>query len=229
MIRTEHLVLGYDKKAISKELNLNIAKGEYLCILGENGAGKSTLVKTLLGLIKPVSGNVFVEADKGIGYLPQQKLIDGDFPASVWEIVLSGNLKKSGLFYTRADRERCIHNLKRMNIWDLKDRSYRLLSGGQKQRVLLARALCATDHILILDEPMAGLDPLVTKELYELIERLNSEGLTIIMVSHDMKFAIQYAKSILHLGSDFMFYGRKEEYMQTDVYQAFSHINGGMS
>lgn len=229
MIRTENLILGYDKKAISKELNLLIQRGDYLCILGENGAGKSTLVKTLLGLIKPISGAVVMEEEsKGIGYLPQQKMIQGDFPASVWEIVLSGNLKKSGLFYTKADKERSICNLKKMNIWDLRNKSYRLLSGGQKQRVLLARALCATEHILILDEPVAGLDPLVTKELYELIGELNRDGLTIIMVSHDMKSTMQYAKTVLHLGAEFIFYGSKEEYMSTEIYRAFSHMSGGV-
>ncbi|MBQ7679337.1 MAG: ATP-binding cassette domain-containing protein, partial [Butyrivibrio sp.] len=198
---------------------------DYLCIVGENGSGKSTLMKTLLGLRSPISGQIqFGDGLKAneIGYLPQQTVIQKDFPASVREIVLSGCQGRCGLrpFYNRAEKELAFENMARMGIMDLRDRPYRELSGGQQQRVLLARALCATQKILLLDEPVAGLDPNVTAGMYALTEKINRDGITIIMISHDISAAVRYASHILHIG-DRMFFGIRDEYLKSDAGKVF--------
>jgi zinc transport system ATP-binding protein len=225
LITASDVSLGYDNHAIVKELNFEVNTGNYLCIVGENGSGKSTLMKTLLGLRSPLSGQIhFGDGLKAneIGYLPQQTVIQKDFPATVREIVLSGCQGRCGLrpFYNRQEKELADKNIERMGIIGLKNRPYRELSGGQQQRVLLARALCATQKVLLLDEPVAGLDPNVTAEMYALIEKLNMEGITIIMISHDISAAIRYASHILHIG-DRLFFGSKEEYLGSDAAKAF--------
>lgn len=184
------VTLGYENKVVAKNLNFKIDQGDYLCVVGENGTGKSTLIKTLLGLIKPLNGEVIANVQgknhKGVGYLPQQTQAQKDFPASVWEVVLSGVLNNDHRcpFYNKKDKAEAEKNMEKLNILDLKKRCYRELSGGQQQRVLLARALCATDSVLILDEPVTGLDPAASMELYETIKDLNKkENVTIIMVS----------------------------------------------
>ena len=191
------VTLGYENKVVAKNLNFKIDQGDYLCVVGENGTGKSTLIKTLLGLIKPLNGEVIANVQgknhKGVGYLPQQTQAQKDFPASVWEVVLSGVLNNDHRcpFYNKKDKAEAEKNMEKLNILDLKKRCYRELSGGQQQRVLLARALCATDSVLILDEPVTGLDPAASMELYETIKDLNKkENVTIIMVSHDIKNAL---------------------------------------
>ena len=200
------VTLGYENKVVAKNLNFKIDQGDYLCVVGENGTGKSTLIKTLLGLIKPLNGEVIANVQgknhKGVGYLPQQTQAQKDFPASVWEVVLSGVLNNDHRcpFYNKKDKAEAEKNMEKLNILDLKKRCYRELSGGQQQRVLLARALCATDSVLILDEPVTGLDPAASMELYETIKDLNKkENVTIIMVSHDIKNALNYATHIFHL------------------------------
>ena len=231
ILKCENLTLGYDGRAVVENLNFEINSGDYLCIVGENGSGKSTLMRTLLNLQSPISGTI--ETGEGlkrteIGYLPQQTVVQRDFPASVWEIVLSGNLSRTGLkpFYSKADKQRALENLERMGISDLTKRCYRELSGGQQQRVLLARALCATKKLLLLDEPVSGLDPKVTAEMYDLIESLNKQGITVIMISHDIGAAIKYATHILHIGSE-VFFGTKEEYLFSDKGSAFVNGKGG--
>lgn len=223
------VTLGYENKIVAKDLNFSVNSGEYLCIVGENGTGKSTLLKTMLGLIKPIHGKVAVNIPgKGVGYLPQQTKVQKDFPASVWEVVLSGvlNGKHRNPFYTKADKECAINNMKKLGILDLKKRCYRELSGGQQQRTLLARALCATDSILILDEPVTGLDPAVSLEFYETISRLNKEeNVTIIMVTHDIKNALEYATHILHMEHDTEFFGTVQEYKNSNVSHMF--LGGG--
>ena len=219
--------LGYDGKAITHGLSFEVNAGDYLCIVGENGAGKSTLIKTVLGLTPPVSGEIrFSDGlrQNEIGYLPQQTPVQRDFPASVSEIVLSGCLGKSGFhpFYSKAQKKLAAENMEKMNITPLAGRCYRELSGGQQQRVLLARALCATTKLLLLDEPVAGLDPKATREMYELIASLNRTGITVIMVSHDIASAVKYATHILHLGNTPKFFGSKEDYLKTDVGRAFT-------
>ena len=213
------LTLGYENGAILTGLTFSVEKGDYLAIVGENGSGKSTLMKTVLGLMKPLKGEItFGDGLKKyeIGYLPQQSPIQRDFPASVWEVVLSGCLSKEHFFpfYTRKDKERAAANLQKMGIENLRDRSYRELSGGQQQRVLLARALCATEKILLLDEPVSGLDPIVTQEMYDVIKGLNDEGITVIMISHDVAAAVKYADKILHVGKA-PFFGSVQEYLKT--------------
>ena len=230
-ITVRNLSLGYDSHAIVAGLDFAVHAGDYLCIVGENGSGKTTLMKTLLHLQPPIGGQVqFGDGLKQneIGYLPQQTLVQRDFPASVQEIVLSGCQGRCGLrpYYNRAEKQLAEENMERMGIISLKNRCYRELSGGQQQRVLLARALCATGKLLLLDEPVSGLDPKVTQELYELIAQLNREGITIIMISHDVGAAFRYATHILHIGSE-LFFGTKEEYLHSEAGQYFLHQQKG--
>ncbi len=219
-LTVKNLEVGYEKRTISEPLNFKVDKKDYLCIIGENGAGKSTLMKTLLGLVKPIGGEiVFGDGLKKneIGYLPQQTVTQRDFPASVKEIVLSGCQGRCGLrpFYNKEEKELAQVNMKRMGIEALAEKCYRDLSGGQQQRVLLARALCATQKILLLDEPVSGLDPKVTIEMYALIKQLNDEGLAVIMISHDVGTALKYSTHILHMGNE-IFFGTRDEFLHSE-------------
>lgn len=231
-LKCEDLTLGYDGIVVVDNLTFEIEKGDYLCILGENGSGKSTLMKALLDLKPPISGNI-VTSDglklRDIGYLPQQTITQRDFPASVKEIVLSGMLNhmKMRPFYSKAEKKTAYEQMEKLGILDLKKKCYRELSGGQQQRVLLARALCSTQKMIVLDEPVAGLDPKVTVEMYELIKELNSLEITIIMVSHDVQAAVQYANKILVVGAKSEFFASKEEYMRSDIAKSYICESGG--
>ena len=227
LITCTELTLGYEGNVIVKGLNFTVNQGDYLCIVGENGSGKSTLMKTLLGLKDPMSG-ILAFGDglnkNEIGYLPQQSGAQRDFPASVYEVVLSGCLNKRGFrpFYSAEDKEKAKMNMERLGITHLSNRCYRELSGGQQQRVLLARALCATSKLLLLDEPVSGLDPKVTADMYELIQSLNQkEGITVIMISHDITAAMAYASHILHVSHTPRFFGKTEDYMKNDHGKTF--------
>lgn len=230
-ITCKNLTLGYENRAIQENLNFSINAGDYLCIVGENGSGKSTLMKTLLHLQPPISGTI--ELGDGlrkneIGYLPQQTLVQRDFPASVKEIVLSGCQGRCGWrpFYNKGDKKIARKAMEKMMIQDLQDRCYRELSGGQQQRVLLARALCAAKKILLLDEPVSGLDPKVTAEMYQLIQDLNKrDEITIIMISHDIEAAVRYATHILHIG-EYCFFGTKKQYLESSLGRHFTGQEG---
>ncbi len=222
------LSLGYEGKTVVKDINFEVNKGDYLCIVGENGSGKTTLMKALLHLRQPLSGTI--ETGDGlrtdeIGYLPQQTEIQKDFPASVREIVLSGCLPlcKNKPFYGKKERQIAAENMEKLGISHLAGRCYRDLSGGQQQRALLARALCATSKMLLLDEPVAGLDPKATAEMYQVIADLNKAGTTIVMVSHDIAAAVKNASHILHIGSP-SFFGTTRDYIHSDVGRIFHGI-----
>lgn len=226
LINVNGVSLGYEGKPIVSNLNFTVNKGDYLCIVGENGSGKSTLMKTLLGQKNVLSGSIeFSDGLKQneIGYLPQQTEVQKDFPASVKEVVLSGCINASGLrpFYSKSQKKQAAEIMDKLGISDLTKKCYRELSGGQQQRVLLARALCATKKLLVLDEPVAGLDPVVTKNLYRLISDINNEGITVIMVSHDIHAAIEFASHILHIGNKPLFFGTKEDYKNSDGCHCF--------
>ena len=214
----QNLCVGYDGKPVLQDLSFQVFAGDYLCVVGENGSGKSTLMKTILGLQPPISGRILTGdglRKNEIGYLPQQTMVQKDFPASVREIVLSGCQGRCGSrpFYNKEEKQLALDAMDKMQITQLAKRCYRELSGGQQQRVLLARALCATRKMLLLDEPVSGLDPKVTAEMYALIEKLNCEdGITVIMISHDIAAAVQYASHILHIG-DTVFFGTKDAYL----------------
>lgn len=225
-IECKDCTLGYEGSAVTEGLNFTVSSGDYLCILGENGSGKSTLIKALLGLKPIMSGKIdWIETKQGeIGYLPQQTIVQRDFPASVREIVLSGCLAKYGFhpFYRKEEKKAAQTAMEELGITDLAKECYRDLSGGQQQRVLLARALCAAGRILLLDEPVTGLDPKAQNDLYELIAKLNKGGITIIMVSHDIHAAVKYASHVLHIGSKRqLFYGTKEKYVNSKLGQSF--------
>lgn len=219
--------LGYEGQSVLAHLDLTIRAGDYLCIVGDNGSGKSTLLRGLLGLLSPQSGEILraPELRQGaVGYLPQQTRAQRDFPATVYEVVLSGCLNQKGLrfFYTAAQKSAALMNMGKLGILELKDQSYRDLSGGQQQRVLLARALCAARKVILLDEPAAGLDPVVTQSLYGLIRQINEEmGITVIMVSHDIRAAMRYAKHILHLRQSQLFFGTTEDYKSSEAGSRF--------
>lgn len=214
LLTCEKVSLGYGSGVVVKDLSFKVSAGDYLCIVGENGAGKSTLVKTLLGLQKPLGGTITLNVTAGeVGYLPQQTQIQKDFPASVEEIILSGCLarKKFLPFYSAEDKKLSADNMERLGISTLAHRCFRELSGGQQQRVLLARALCAARKILLLDEPIAGLDPQAADDMYKIISELNRSGITIIMISHDVDEAIKHATHVLHLGEK-IFFGASGDY-----------------
>ena len=225
--------LGYEGHIVSEGIDFTVSQGDYLCIVGENGAGKSTLMKALLGLHPPLSGKIeFSDGLKQneIGYLPQQNHFQRDFPASVQEVVISGCLNRCGLrpFYRHAEHESARTNMEKLGVWPLRERCYRELSGGQQQRVLLARALCATRKLLLLDEPVSGLDPSATAEMYAIIRRLNKEeGITVLMISHDIFAATREADHILHLAHRPLFFGSTEDYRKNDVGRAFLRMEEG--
>ena len=220
----KNLVVGYEGQVVRDNINFSVEKGDYLCIVGENGSGKSTLMKTLLSLTKPIKGQViFGDGLKSteIGYLPQQSTVKRDFPATNFEIVLSGNLSQSNFFYSYKDKSRAIKAMERLHVLEFKNKCFRELSGGQQQRILLARALCATEKVLLLDEPVSGLDPKVSLEMYEIVKELNSNNITIIMISHDLNDALKYANKILHIGNE-IFFGTKQEYLNSDIGKKFT-------
>ena len=221
LIKVENLTLSYENMTVIENLNFSVENGDYLCIVGENGSGKSTLVKALLSLKKPEKGSIeFGEGLKKnqIGYLPQQTSAQKSFPASVYEVVISGCLNSRGIlpFFSSKERKTALENIERLGISELKNRSYRELSGGQQQRVLLARALCATKKLLLLDEPVTGLDPIITAEFYELISKINQEGITVIMVTHDISAALKYSNRVLCMREDNYFFGNLEEFKNSD-------------
>lgn len=227
-LKCENIHMNYDSTKAVNGVSFSVDEGDFLCIVGENGAGKSTLLKGILGLQKISEGRVIFNGIKKseIGYLPQRTQVQKDFPAAVKEVVLSGRIGRRGkLFYSAEDRQIAAENMETMKISDIRNKSFNELSGGQQQRVLLARALCATDRLLLLDEPTAGLDPFVTEDMYRLIEHLNSEhGVTVIMVTHDIKSAVKYANKILCMEHDGDFFGTTQEYLDTP---AAKRILGG--
>ena len=223
LITCQNVSFAYEGDTAVSGLDFQVNSGDYLCVVGENGSGKSTLIKGLLRLNSPQTGSILMgdglRANE-IGYLPQQTAAQKDFPASAYEVVLSGRLSARGIipFYSRADKSLAEENIRLLGIEPLRNRCYRELSGGQQQRVLLARALCSTKKVLLLDEPVAGLDPVVTQELYRLIEKINHDtGITVIMVSHDIQSAVKYANYILHLKNTQVFFGKTEDYLKSNA------------
>jgi zinc transport system ATP-binding protein len=227
LIKCEHISLGYDGKIVLDDVNLTIEEGDYLSIVGENGSGKSTFVKALLGLIKPIKGSItFSKSLKknAIGYLPQTKKISHNFPASVEEVILSGFLNRKTFlpFYNKEEKEIAANYMEILDITSLQKKSFQELSIGQMQRVLLARALCATQKLLILDEPVAGMDPVASAEFYAIMKMLNEQyHITIIMISHDIVEAVKQSQKILHLHGKTLFYGYVSDYIETKIAEKF--------
>ena len=225
LIEIKNASMGYEGKIVLSDINLKINEGDYVCIVGENGSGKTTLMKCLLGLLSVQSGSIsygdgLMQCE--IGYLPQQTVLQKDFPASVSEVVLSGCLnKKHTLFYSKEQKETAAKHMELTGIYPLRKKCFRELSGGQQQRVLLARALCATHKLLILDEPVTGLDPKASSDMYALIKNLNKNGITIIMVSHDITASVNNASKILHLSKNTYFYGTAHQYLHSDIGRKF--------
>ena len=219
LIELVNVSLGYENKIVLKDLNLSIDEGDFVIVVGPNGSGKSTLIKGILGLIKPIEGDIkYYNLPKTfIGYMPQETKIDKNFPASVYEIVLSGRLNYLGkrAFYTKEDKQIAIDNLKLLHIEELKDKNFSELSGGQRQKVLLARSLCSTNKLLILDEPSNNLDYESKIELYEIAKKLNKEkNVTIIMITHDLDSENLIGNKVVSFKEKELFYGTNEEYMR---------------
>ena len=228
----QDLTLGYEGKTVISGLSFTVNAGDYLCIIGENGSGKSTLMKAILALKSPMFGQILAGdefSSTEIGYLPQQSVVQKDFPASVREVVRSGCLNRCGLrpFYSKAEKLMAEENMEKLGVSSIAKRCYRELSGGQQQRTLLARALCATRRMLLLDEPAAGLDPKAAADMYTLIEGLNAEGITVIMISHDIAAAVKYASHILHIGmGSVLFFGLKTDYLKSAAGRAYAGEGG---
>lgn len=227
LIVCRDVTLGYEGRPLLRHLDLTVSGGDYLCVVGENGTGKSTLLRALLGLLPPLSGEIYRAAELrrgAVGYLPQQTRAQRDFPATAYEVALSGCLNQKGMrfFYSAAQKSAALMNMGKLGILELKDRSYRELSGGQQQRVLLARALCAARRLLILDEPVTGLDPAAAQDLYKTLAYLNrKEGMAVVMVTHDLREALQSARRVLHIGREAWFSGTVEEYLASPVGRRF--------
>ena len=225
VLACEDVTLGYEHKPLLEHLTLTVRAGDYLCIVGENGSGKSTLLRSLLGLLSPLAGKIDCPAQREgrLGYLPQQTPTQRDFPATVTEVVLSGfSNRRARFFYTAEEKSAALMNLGKLGVLELKDKCYRELSGGQQQRVLLARALCATRKLLLLDEPVTGLDPVATGELYNLIKLVNlCNDITVIMVTHDIDAALRYATYVLHLGHQQLFFGTVDEFLSSPAGKRF--------
>lgn len=220
ILKCHNLTIGYESRIVMKDLNFEIEDGDFVCLFGDNGSGKSTIVKTLLGLTPKLKGDIIFDKNlshRSIGYLPQHNDNISDFPASVYEVVRSGCLNRIGLrpFYNKNEVKRTREMLKLLEIEDLERRSFSELSGGQQQRVLLARALCATDKVLILDEPFTGLDGTTAKKLYDILDKINKEyGVTLIIVSHFIEDLLKHAKKVIHLNQGCLFCGNPEEYRE---------------
>ena len=227
LLKCEHDDFGYENQDAVIDVSLEVSTGDYICIVGENGSGKSTLMKGILGLLKPTEGKIEISEElkkAGIGYLPQQTAAQKDFPATVFEVVISGCLGKRGNrpFYSPKEKQTALSNLERLGIADLKKSCFRDLSGGQKQRALIARALCATDKLLILDEPITGLDPSAIQDFYNIIRKLNrEEQVAILMVSHDMANIVRQAGKILHLQQKALFWGTVQDYLKSGIGNQF--------
>ncbi|MCQ2595778.1 MAG: metal ABC transporter ATP-binding protein [Treponemataceae bacterium] len=229
IIECQNVTSQYGSFVACRNVSFSVNKGDYLCIVGANGSGKSTIVKTILGLIEPKNGKIIRQTAQ-IGYLPQKTEIQRDFPATVKEVVLSGTIlaqKRSnfGIFYSREQKQQAQNQMEKLELLPIANKSFRELSGGQQQRVLLARSLCAAKDLLVLDEPVTGLDPAVTDELYTIIRKLNQEeNLAVIMVSHDVHRAVQNASHILHMDKEVAFFGTTGEYQKNPLYNDLSHV-----
>ena len=226
LLKFENVTLSYGNNTVIENFSMELSAGDYLCVVGENGSGKSTFLKGLLGLKPPSKGKISLVnlKQREIGYLPQKTDIQKNFPASVNEIVLSGCLNECGFlsFYSKRQKNMAIENMDLLGIRDLKNESFKEISGGQQQRVLLARALCAAKKILILDEPCAGLDPVISKKFYKIIKNINiNKNIAIVMVSHDIRSALSGANTVIHMQQKPVFFETVEKYRESFSYKRF--------
>ncbi len=231
VLKVSSVSVAFEGSTVLSDVSFDAERGDFIAVVGENGSGKSTLVRTILGLTPLLSGEVSLcgVLRSEIGYLPQQTQAQKDFPASVYEVVMSGCLSSLGYrpFYSKKERACAVKNMERLCISEIKNRSYRDLSGGQQQRVLLARALCAAKKLLVLDEPAAGLDPLISADFASLLSEVNRrENMTVLVVSHDIKFALENANKILHLAHGSYFFGTPDEYADSELGRRFMDYGG---
>ncbi len=203
LISIKNLTFRYesrDDEDTLKNVSLSVNEGDFLCIVGENGSGKSTLIKCIVGLNKVPEGKITLK--EKLGYLPQKTEIQANFPASIEEVVLSGTISNNikNIWYTKQDKEKAKEIMKELDIYTIRKKCFRDLSGGQQQRVLIARAMCATNNLIVLDEPTNGLDPSIARKIYSTLKTLNKKrNLTIVMVSHDVERAVKYATRVIEI------------------------------
>lgn len=218
LIAMKDVTIAFEGTVAVDRVSFEVNKGDYLVIVGENGSGKSTLMRAMLGLVRPRAGSITYGdglVKNRVGYLPQQTAAQRDFPASVEEVVRSGCVNRMGsrCFYNRRDRQKAEENMALLDVLPMRKKPYRTLSGGQQQRTLLARALCATDAMLLLDEPVTGLDPTAAAEFYDVIRDLNRKhGVAVVMVSHDLGGAMRDANRVLVMNRGMDFFGDIDDY-----------------
>lgn len=227
LLECKDLCVYYEGKQILKDVSFDINERDFVCIVGENGTGKSTLTNAILGLLPIASGTIKMHGitKSDIGYLPQKLKVAANFPASVKEVVMSGFVGKKFFspFYSKTQKCKADDALRLLGLEEVKDRSYLELSGGQQQRVLLARAVCAAEKLVLLDEPVTGLDISATKSFYDLICHLNTHhDMAILMVSHDIETAVKYCGKVLHLGDGVQFFGSASDYINSNIYKRFA-------
>ncbi len=231
LLECMNLCVSFEGKRVLNNVSFSVDEGDFLCIVGQNGAGKTTLTNAILGLVPITSGEIELNGitNKDIGYLPQKLKVSNNFPASVKEVVMSGFVGKKFFapFYTKSQKCRADDSIKLLDIEKFINRSFSELSGGQQQRVLLARAICAAERIVFLDEPVTGLDVKATENFYTLLSHLNEHhSISVAMISHDIKTAVKYCSKVLHLGDGVEFFGSKNDYIESDAYKLFVREKG---
>jgi len=222
VVEVQNITVLRNELVVLDSVSLMVQRGEFTAIVGPNGSGKTTLVRAILGLVKPDSGSVRVfgrpvgeigEMRSRIGYVPQIFDIDLNFPITVFETVLMGTYGRIGVGRRpkASDRDAAMAALEKVGIADLKDRSIARLSGGQRQRVFIARALADNPDLLVLDEPTTGVDVMTTGSLYELLRQLKGEGVTIVLVSHDVGVVATYIDTVACLNTAMVAHCRPDE------------------
>jgi len=224
-LAVRNLWSGYDGKPVLEAVNFQIDRGDMVGIIGPNGSGKSTLIKTVLGLVKPMRGEVSILGGDGaperelVGYTPQTELVDWDFPVTVADVALMGRYSGRGLFRrtTKEDREAADAALELVKMIDLRNRLIGELSGGQRRRVLLARAMAHDPKLLLLDEPMAGLDATAQHQLLDLLDELREKGATVVLSTHDLSCVSSRCDKAACLNRKLIAFGKPSEVLNEEV------------
>ena len=232
-VHVEDLTVAYTRKPVLWDVDVDFPVGSLTAVAGPNGAGKSTLLKAILGFVKPVAGKVEIfgrnnESVKGeIAYVPQISTVNWDFPVSVFEVVLMGRYRQLGWF-RRANseaKERAMAALSEMDLTPLKDRHISELSGGQRQRVFIARALCQDAKLLLMDEPLAGVDKISERIIIDKLHALKSRGHTVVCVHHDLRTLPEYFERVVLINRGIVASGSvSEAFTRATIEQAYNEV-----